>query len=333
MKVLFLTRRFYPDVGGVEKHVHELSKRLIAQKHTVALITETPGTSPEIIDGITVYRLGVTHESWVKKFILWKKLFSYYSVFKSADIIHCHDVFFWYLPFRFLFWSKKVYITFHGYEGYPLRKGAVLMHKIGEMLTKGNICIGNFYKKWYGTTPTLVSFGAVEKPKKENQVTKKLSSYFVGRLDAQTNILEYAQAMTKIQKIYPSFTFTIIGDGAYTKRLSKFKPRGFVDPYWKHVSNTHFAFVSRYLAILEAMIQKRLVFAFYDNPIKKDYLELTPFVKDIVITHSIDELVKQVMYYLSHPEEEKKLKEQAYSWAKNQTWENLTKTYLTLWNV
>jgi hypothetical protein len=39
------------------------------------------------------------------------------DLIKEADIIHCHDVFFWYLPFRFLFPQKKVYIPFHGYEG------------------------------------------------------------------------------------------------------------------------------------------------------------------------------------------------------------------------
>ncbi|HEX8932546.1 MAG TPA: glycosyltransferase, partial [Patescibacteria group bacterium] len=40
MKILFLARRFYPDIGGVEKHVLEISKRLAAIGHEVTVVAE-----------------------------------------------------------------------------------------------------------------------------------------------------------------------------------------------------------------------------------------------------------------------------------------------------
>jgi glycosyltransferase involved in cell wall biosynthesis len=62
MNVLFLTPRFYPDIGGVETHVLEIGKELIKKNHTVSLITEqnsarnneSPATN---IFGINIMRL------------------------------------------------------------------------------------------------------------------------------------------------------------------------------------------------------------------------------------------------------------------------------------
>ena len=38
--ILFLTRSFYPNIGGVEKHVLELSKELIKRGYRITVITE-----------------------------------------------------------------------------------------------------------------------------------------------------------------------------------------------------------------------------------------------------------------------------------------------------
>ena len=42
VRILFLTRSFYPSIGGVEKHILELSKVLIAKGHKISVITEKP---------------------------------------------------------------------------------------------------------------------------------------------------------------------------------------------------------------------------------------------------------------------------------------------------
>ena len=42
MTIVFLARRFYPLIGGVEKHVMEISKRLVAAGHRVIVVTEEP---------------------------------------------------------------------------------------------------------------------------------------------------------------------------------------------------------------------------------------------------------------------------------------------------
>lgn len=336
MKILFLCRLFYPHIGGVEKHVMEISKNLIQKGHSVTVIAELEegNGKHEVKGGVTIYRIATGKESWVKKIIIWKELYNYKKIIQEADIIHCHDVFFWYLPFRFIFFNKKVFTTFHGYESYPITKKAIMIRKLSEKLSWGNICIGDFIAKWYGTNPTFVIYGGVKlKNKTQSQKTKSESAVFIGRLDEQTNILQYTKAVRLLRKKYPSFDFLVVGDGKYRKKIEKSaKLLGWQANPEKYIQQSHFVFVSRYLSILEALESKRLVFALYDNPVKKDYLTMAPFSRAIVIMDNEQDIAKQLEYFLSHPEEEEKRIAQGYKWVKSQTWEQVTNTYEMLWN-
>src|SRR6266404_2210228 len=179
MKIVFLCRFFYPHIGGVEKHVMEISKRLIKKGHEVTVITEMPAAVSdskkrllrfeklelaltESVNGIKIYRIFNGGEDKFKKFRIWKEMLRLQKVIQNADVVHCHDVFFWYLPFRFLYPQKPVYTTFHGYERYPITKSAIRVRKLSEKLSWGNICIGDFIPKWYGTKATIVSYGGVD---------------------------------------------------------------------------------------------------------------------------------------------------------------------------
>ena len=101
MTILFFARRFYPDVGGVEKHVLEIGKRLVKDGHNVIVVTESQGKEKEI-KGIRIFRIK-TPENWFKKFYIWKWLWKNRSLIEKSDVVHAHDVYYWYFPFRFLF--------------------------------------------------------------------------------------------------------------------------------------------------------------------------------------------------------------------------------------
>jgi len=338
MKIVFLCRLFAPHIGGVEKHVMQISKRLQEQGHDVVVITEQYQPSlplHDTVEGIDVYRINKKKDDWFQKFRLWHGMWRLRSVLKSADIIHCHDVFFWYLPFRFLFPNKPVYTTFHGYEGFPIQKKAIFMRKISEKLSWGNICIGDFIPKWYGTKATAVSYGAAEEAfvSTEKRV-KKESAVFFGRLDDLTGIRTYVNAYKLLKKEYPKFELLVIGDGEDKRILSKdIQHIGFQKYPETYLVVYHFVFVSGYLSILEALLAKRLVIAVYDNPMKEDYLKLAPFAKFIVIEKDPEKVAEQVAYYLNHPEEEKKLVDSGYQWAKKQTWKKMVDLYLSVWEI
>ncbi|MDZ4228483.1 MAG: glycosyltransferase family 4 protein, partial [Candidatus Levybacteria bacterium] len=331
----------YPHIGGVEKHVLEISRLLIEGGHKVTIVTEQNSSKlnpNETVEGIRVIRIPKLKEGKFKKFQIWKWLWNNSRLINDADIIHCHDVFFWYLPFRFIFPLKKVFTTFHGYESYPLKFKNVLMRKISEKLSMGNICIGDFINKWYGTKPTHTSYGAAKIPSQKLQapnIIRKESALFIGRLHEQTGILTYVKAIKEMRKKNPNFDFLVIGDGVLKNKISgEIKTLGSISNAIKYFKDYNFAFVSRYLSILEAMAAKRLVFAVYDNPIKEDYLKMAPFAKYIIISGSSSELVSKMSFYLNNDNarEKEKMVEKAYAWVKKNTWKEMVNTYLKLWD-
>lgn len=356
MTILFFCRRFYPQIGGVEKHVLEISKRLVRKGYKVVVIAEyekntnkqnyqSPSGSATItgkIEGIEVYRIDPGSDNWFKKFRLWKELWGLRKLIKSADIIHCHDVFFWYLPFRFLYPTKKVYTTFHGYEGnsMPTRK-AILMHKLAEKLSNGNICVGDFLKKWYGTKPSLVTYGAVSVPVLKRQIsTDDKLIVFLGRLETETGIMEYLKTFKKLSQKHPEFKLEVLGDGSLMNEAKKYVKdnkikvnfKGFVKNTDEFIERASYVFVSRYLGILESMMSKKYVLALYNNKIKEDYLKMAPFSGYISISSDSDELYKQLEDVLSD-EKQKNIKiNKAYEWVKTETWDKMVNTYLKLWS-
>ena len=336
MTVLFFSRLFYPHIGGVEKHVLEVSRNLIKRGHKVIVVTEKfktdLGTRGKI-NGIEVYRIPVGRIEWLKKFRIWIWLWEKRKLIEAADIVHCHDVFFWYFPFRFLFPKKPIFTTFHGYESYPISKKAIWIRKISEELSFGTICIGSFMRKWYGTKPKFISYGGVNIVKSlRSKIKSQKSAVFVGRLDEQTGVRTYVEAIKSIRKKIPDFEFIVVGDGKFKKEINKeVEVLGFKRNPEKYLKSYRFAFVSRYLSILEAMAAKRLVFAVYNNPLKKDYLTRAPFAKFINVAGSKEELSAMILNFLKYPKKEKRMVDKAFEWAKDQSWEKIADLYLTLW--
>ncbi len=159
MKMLFLSRLYFPHIGGVEKHVREVSKRLVARGHEVKIVTEKFDSSLkdlEAVDGIGVHR--IPHGN---KWNIWREMKRNEHLLDWADIIHAHDVYFWLIPYKLMHPFKKTFVTFHGWEGkYPVPFKNKMVRKISEWAANGNICVGDYISKWYGTKADFVTYGA-----------------------------------------------------------------------------------------------------------------------------------------------------------------------------
>jgi len=338
MKVLFLTRLYDPHVGGVEKHIKKISLILQKRGYEINIVTTKHKDNlkeKEIIDGIEIIRFRQSDQKYVGLINTWSWFMKNYSLLKDAEIIHCHDVYIWILPFKILFPRKNIYVTFHGYESYPIKAKNIIIRKITEIFTNGNICIGNFINKWYKTQPNIVSYGAVDlkKFKPSRRKSYKYDAVFASRLDDHTGILTYIDAVKILKNNNTKFKFVVCGDGKYRKNVEKVaESKGFVKDVSQYFENSRYAFVSRYLAILEAFASKKLVFAVYDNKVKEDYLKLTPFKDWIVISNSPNELAKQIEYYFNNKGEEDRLVNAAYKWVVKMTWDNMVDNYINLWN-
>lgn len=368
MKILFFSPKFFPDIGGVETHVLEISKQIVNNGDEVVIITEHEGTSDtlepqiyhlstsfdnamEVIDqpdistktksgnesAITVYSFGFGKQNRSKKFAIWKQIWHFKKLIKNADVVHCHDVFFWYLPFRFLFPDKRIYTTFHGYETvYPPKLKAKLIRKLSEKLSRGNICVGDYIQKWYGTKADFVMYGGADKmqieKRKEQKKNSKLKICFVGRISQDNGVKFYSEVLGKLKNQKVSFTFDAYGDGGLRKELEKFgRVHGFVNNVSDKLQEADIVFASSYLSMLQALMHKKLVVATYDNPLKRDYLIDSPFSKFILVEEDPEKVIELIAQ-----ENRKQLNDmidKGYIWAHKQTWEKVANIYYKLWNV
>ncbi len=348
MTILFLTRLFYPHIGGVERHVLEVGNRLLKQGHKVVIVTESldkkfqeqkldPQTA-EMIKEFEIYRIPIKTRNWFTKFTIWAWLWKHKKLIKQADVVHCHDVFFWYLPFRFIFPRKPVFITFHGYEGkYPVSKKAIVVRKISEKLAFGNICVGDFIKKWYGTKPTIVTYGGINMQQRAKGVghseNKELKIIFIGRLEADIGISAYLDSLKELKKINTQFEVNFLGDGEYRKEAMKLGVvHGFVQNVDEYIKKADIVFASSYLSIGEALTHKKIVIAVYGNPLKEDYLRMSPFTKYIFICENSDAITEVIQLIHKDPWKTKTMIEDGYAYIKEQTWEKVTDQYVKLWN-
>ena len=331
--IIFISRLYFPHIGGVEKHVAQLSQVLLRKGYDVTVLTEQYEKSlkrDEVVDGVRIVRVPIGKNVSMKKFAIWKWVIGNLSFLFSFDVIHVHDVFFWLLPVRVLFFWKKVYVTFHGYEDYPVKKRWIFMRKVTEKLTNGSICIGKFMKKWYFASPTYVNYGGA-RLKYKNMRENPFGAVFFGRLETQTGIMQYLDAYIKIKEKYPKFQLTVVGEGPLKKNLPKdviYKP--FTKNVESYIAKNRFIFVSRYLSMIEALGMGKTVVAAYDNPIKKDYLLMSPFKKYVKVFSKPNEIADFVIKNM----EKKSLLEirsEGARWAQAQTWEKVASVYEDLW--
>lgn len=343
MKIIFFTRLFYPHVGGVEKHVYEVGKRLVQEGHEVTIITESLPKSriinPEYdLKLFKIYHIKIGKNLRFKKFTIWKWLWNHRELLKNADIIHAHDVFYWFLPFRFLYPNKKIYTTFHGYETkFPISKKAIIIRKMSEILSYGNICVGEYIKKWYGTRPDIITFGAVDiKDKKQikRKAINKITILFIGRLEEDTGGYIYNEVLNILENNKVEFKFIALGDGKLRKPLERFGDvKGFLSDVYPYIERADIIFASSYLSILEALSLKKFVISVYTNPLKKDYLSMTPFSTGIIIENDPVQISHAIINFKNNVALHSKKNDITFDWVEKQTWDKLKNQYLSLWKI
>ena len=165
MNIVFLTRLYYPHIGGVERHLQGLCKELVKRGHQITIITEQYDhklPSEEHMD-TNIIRIPVDDiPEKQKKWAIWKWISTHENLLNDASIIHVHDVFYWLYWYKFSHPLKKIYLTNHGWEGvYPIPLMSRIQHRLNHILSAGSINVGDYITKWYGTPATFVTYGAV----------------------------------------------------------------------------------------------------------------------------------------------------------------------------
>lgn len=360
-----LCRLYSPHIGGVERHVEGISKEAVQEGHHVDIFTlkhDRALATNEDKDGVHIHRMPSQLHSRVLRYVsppllktilrlsgnarsaqddkvkkmtnyiverdeLWGWMLWNLPTFIMADVIHIHDVFFWYWPIRILLFWKPVYMTFHGFEagGLPTEKAKKTRQMITRW-TRGNIAVGSWIEKWYGTKADEVTYGGAECGGKKilDQTASRLDkddnlkAVFVGRIAEDTGALVYKKVLGSL----PNVKLDLYGEGS---------ENGTIEDSCTVFPSYDIACVSSYLSILEAMQSKTLVVAFAVNELKYDYLRSHPRAEDMVILRT--EVEMRAFFDTFSKKNYQHRIDSAYDWAKQQTWNRVYRKYKKLWNV
>lgn len=347
MNIVFLSRFFHPHIGGVEKHVLNLSLELQKKGHDITIVTWRFKQSLPISSEykkIRIIRLNVLND--LSKINIWWQIICYRRIFFNADVIHIHDVFWWIIPIYILI-KNKIFLTFHGYETvFPILEKAKWQRYLYAKLSKATIHVGDYIQNFYYDKPNIVTYGAVNvKRKNNNQVidknyfqktfapTKKIKFCFIGRLDKDTNVDDFIDFIKSLKISDFKIEVIFVGDGELKESASEIGiVTGFVKDISKYVSQCDFVFATSYLSILEAQSYKKIVLSTYSNDLKKQYLELMPTSKYMLISKNYQSLIKKFELLLENPKIILEMEDSAYDVVKQMSWSKLSDEYENLWS-
>jgi len=251
MNILFIAKHKWPHIGGVERHVAQIANCLQSTANTITTISEEDINPPHIKIFGLLY--------------IWYWLFKNRKLITRSDLVHIHDVFIWYLPFRFLYPKKKVFITFHGWEGkYPPQGWAIANKRIANYLCNGSIAVGKYIEKWYGIKATYITCGGVASTANSLQSTVKTknSLVYLGRQDPDTGYFEFLEWLKDHKNLKVKYITNDPNPEKYLKSAEYCVPSG-------------------YLSYLEAKSYGCKIITFANNPLKIDYWKEIKLLKRI----------------------------------------------------
>jgi glycosyltransferase involved in cell wall biosynthesis len=234
MKIIQVCQKYYPDIGGIETHVKEISEMLVTRGFDVEVVcTDPTGKLPkkEIINGVKVTRFWALAPGEAYYF---SPMIYFYLRNQEYDVIHAHNYHSFPALFAALARKNKFIFTPHtfGFSKSLIRK---TLHKFyrpfGEYIFRSAhqiISTAKFEEKWLIETfkipetkiiyiPLPINI-ANKKHHKEQAGSIKKIAYF-GRLSKEKNIKILISAFKLIKKNRQDVGLFIAGDGPTRKDL------------------------------------------------------------------------------------------------------------------
>lgn len=329
--LLIIAPAYRPLVGGVESHIYEVNN-ILKKHYNITVLVRYSESMPEnqIIKGVKVIRLPRKINTW--NMLPW--LLIHGSILIKTNIVHSHD--FYPQVLHRLLGHKQWVHTFHGYEGYPIAQEAIVgRNKIRNEIPYC-IAVGSFIEKWYGTKCDSIIYGGIDTTRFSQQTKHKQKYDFIyyGRLDVDTGFVDYLKSFRELSNLYPHITMVVLGGGSkeswaeqyISKHSLKVEMLGWQPVIDSFLEASGVAFVSGYLGILEAGLAKKPIIAYYETPIKKDYLEMHPMADNMEIVDSVEGIYKSAQQLIMQKSDKV---DKMYEWAQQQTWERIAELYIS----
>ncbi|MCW7074396.1 MAG: glycosyltransferase family 4 protein [Candidatus Methanospirare jalkutatii] len=239
MRVAQVCPRFYPDIGGVETHVYEISKRL-AKHFEIEVLSTDPGgryLKVEKVDGFTVKRFKsiAPSNSYYFSLDMYRFLKKHSS---DYNILHAHNYHAFPALFASLTKSKNKLIFTPHYHGKGHSFIRDLLHRPYKIPGKrifekadAVICVSKFEKeiilKNFNMDSSKIfvipngvnldEFKCVEKIKEQKDRNIKIILY-VGRIEKYKGLDYVVKALKYLPK---NFVLEVVGRGSYKSKIVK----------------------------------------------------------------------------------------------------------------
>jgi len=347
MRIAFLTTRFAPAIGGVEKYIAELAQAVRAKGHEATVITgaHRDGLLPkETIKGITVHRYAAHRAPWRAR----RSLRRLERVLRCADVINVSDV----LMLERLYESIQprkdtvICLTRHGMSfRWPVPHDEIQRARSASSLVDATIDDGCFIAKWLGVPGDAVVDQGLN-PKADDlpriPVPTTHHAVFVGRLSSDMGIEMYVEAIDLLRTRYHlDLPMSVFGAGPLEPRLRTLIEQRRL-PVTIHRAATaaqnelyraSLAFVSGRMAIQEAMARRRPVIAACVNPLRFDYVVGEPFGPYVAAARSSGAIAENAAHLLNHPDRAAAQADRAFHHVRRLTWDRTAEAYLDLWKT
>ncbi|MGY5862669.1 MAG: glycosyltransferase family 4 protein [Candidatus Thorarchaeota archaeon] len=342
-RVLFVSNRYKPALGGVEKHVGRVVKELSRFGVEITILTSShkPGISRQEQErNVRIFRLPYGWDRNPPLVYLW--MIANRRRFRGFHVVHIHDtlpLLLWFLPLLVMDSTTPVYVTFHGFERDPVPVIFKLLRKIAKRLVRGAICIGHFIPETYGVDCNVILTGATECVDLVEQ--PRNGAVFVGRLEQDTGLLGYIEAIAILEKTHDiEMPLTLCGTGGLQKEASDLavlkgitmEQMGLVSNPQAVMNSNQVCLAAGYLSILEAMSLGLPVIGIAGSPLKAAYLK--GVLEDggpISIQTTPEGVAREIARIIKDPLLAARISERGKRFAEKMSWGRMTRAYLDLW--
>lgn len=233
MKIIQVCPRYYPNIGGVETHVKEISEMLVDKGFEVEVVCTDPTykfPKNEKINGVKVKRFWAIAP---KESYFFSPAIYFYLRSQKYDVLHAHSYHSFPAFFAALASNKRFIFTPHSF-GFKKSTIKYIFHRLywplGSYIFKTAdkvISIAQMEKEMLIKTfkipiakiiylPLPIKFESKNKLKYEKKITKIA---FFGRLSQEKNLDVLIQAFEQVKNKNPECKLYIAGDGPLKKEL------------------------------------------------------------------------------------------------------------------
>jgi len=348
VRVLMLAPSYEPATGGVERVVAGLGRALTARGVEVTIVTPQVRGAPldEATAAGRVLRVPPpagrdrAGNGDVRRWLARRR-----DDLGPLDAVHAHDyvtAVSWLLPNRWRFRGVPWFVTFHGYEGYPVALRDKLLRRLANRLAQGSIAVGGFIPGWYGTRCDVVNYGAADTvaDPAPAPAADPGEVAFLGRLAPDTGLDTVLRGLA----LLPSAErprLTVLGEGELRPAMESLAAElgiearfaGWQAEPWAQVPSGAAVVVTGYLSVLETWSRGHPAMAVYADPLREDYYRSLPHAADaLVLAADPAGFADGVRRLRSDPGAREAVVAAAMPWARRQTWDALADTYLDLWS-